>query len=65
MVVDQNYVANIPVQSPGADIMLKRPNDQAIKLYKVCSVKHDRRQEGVTMSVCLSSPLRRVPSEPS
>ena len=31
----------------GANIMLHRPNDhQAIKLYKVCSLKPDRREEG-------------------
>ena len=48
-----------------ANIMLKRPNDQAIKLYKVCSLKHDRREESVShcriycQSQCESvSPLR-------
>ena len=29
-------------QSLVANIMLQRPNDQAIKLYKVCSLNHDR-----------------------
>ena len=29
----------------GANIMWKRPNDQAIKLYKVCSLKPDKREE--------------------
>ena len=50
MVVNQNWQIIITVQSvdyksmfktPGANVMLKRPNDQAIKLYKVCSLKPD------------------------